>query len=276
MAGRRASSLEGTLRTAILRAVRAAPAAPVEIVAQRVGCHPDTVRRHRPSRPGDKHTVSGLHPEDRAARLAALVGDCPPRLRRRLAVDHEPLVRVQVAARLACPVELLRRLVADCDAAVRHSVANHPDCPPQALERLAGDPNVDIRTKVACRSDCPPRALIRLAGDSQVVVRRSAAEHPSCPAQQVEALAGDVDATVRRAVSRRNDNTAEVLARLAEDENHWTRGNAASRLVCRDLLERLAGGDADRNVRQSARARLLALDRLTSSGPDRSRGMVAG
>ena len=173
MTGRQVSCQESVLRAAILRACRTAPAVAAAAVAGRVGCHPDTVKRHLNDRPSAGPGWRSVHPDDRAGRLAALVGDCPPRLRRRLAVDPEPLVRLQVARGIGCPAELLRRFAADPDAAVRHSAANHPRCPPQALERLAGDPNIDIRRKIACREDCPPRVVVLLADDSDVVARRA-------------------------------------------------------------------------------------------------------
>lgn len=104
-------------RTRILRAARAQPGATLREIAVRVGCHPDTVRRHLPKRP------TGQVPAPRPGSATHRRSGAAPR-RRPVEMRLQAALRRQAAAALAQPGATLQRIAAaagcDVDTVRRH------------------------------------------------------------------------------------------------------------------------------------------------------------
>lgn len=61
-----------------------------------------------------------------------------------LAIDSDPRIRYEVAAKRKCPASVLERLAHDADAAVRLRVAYNAKTPERLLEQLRHDPNESV------------------------------------------------------------------------------------------------------------------------------------
>jgi len=109
---------------------------------------------------------------------------CSLKLRKKLAQDVQPFVRLSVASHLNTPFETLLLLALDSMPEIRsrisdiHKVATNPNTPLSILEVLARDANHNIRGQVAVNPATPFTLLRILATDTARFVRHKVLENP--------------------------------------------------------------------------------------------------
>ena len=259
----------GYLREQILQKSRSSPDASIREIAEAVGCHPETVRRHlryrhRPSMafadvvmnapevdadelldlsavrhadPQTKHLAK--HPQ---RRRLALDGDAETRaiiasqpdvrhaVLNLLSQDYVAEVRAAVARNPRTRRKLLYKLSQDSESLVREALVSHPKI--DSLFRFARDRSPLVReatVPVAGRKNT--KLLEKLSSDPAIGVRVAVAADPSVAQDDLGRLASDPEPEVRAAAAGNTKIDSHNLARLVDDDDVDVRNVARTALA---------------------------------------------
>lgn len=232
-----------------------------------------------PATPVEAVTDFADHPSVLLRRALAARRDLSLRVCVRLACDHDPGVRAELAENPALDDALIRTLADDPDPEVHRRLARHPRIPLDVLTRLArtarigatllprvaaasptevaalaASPDPAARMLVAQRRDLPPGIRDRLAGDRDAKVAKALAPHPGFTEGQLRSMVDRHGVHVLAQVAANPDAPAALLEDLVRHE-------PAVRKVFREVA---------RHPRATAAALLVCL------GDDRARPVAAG
>ncbi|WP_340682623.1 hypothetical protein LCL61_28675 [Amycolatopsis coloradensis] len=180
--------------------------------------------------------------------------DLPREAQHRLAADHIPGVRANLAANPVVVEPILRELANDASADVRRGVAHNPSVPldvltylvestrigPVGLPRvmaatdeelrlLAASPSPRARMLVVQRTALPADVFELLVADDNIDVVKGIAPHPALPANRLRALAARHGPSLFRRLATNPNCDPELLHHMA--------CNATARRVYRAVAE---------------------------------------
>ena len=260
------------LRRAVLRTARACPAMTAAGIARRVGCHPDTVRRHLRNQQTAAAGVRLVRWAPEAALLrAASDPQAPPTLLARLATaaSERAASRTSSWQPASSPPGVLgsgRRaprsaVVNPAPATGWNPSSSKPMSPNRAFTAPGRQPAAG--PVVANPKPAPsggPVPLERIVTNPAVGVEigtallREVAGNPSCPARTLRLLAATQSGLVRARVAGNPASPAGLLHRLAQDHDPSVCAFVALNPNCPpDALGRLAN-DPEAAVRAAAAA----------------------
>lgn len=181
------------------------------------------------------------HPSDLLRWQLASRPDLPHRVYERLAKDHIPGVRYEVAANAATAESLLRELAAaEPDRETRRQLAHNPVIPLDLLVSLAA--TTRIGPTLVARVDTATDAELRtLAASTTKQVRMLVAERPGLPIDLVHLLAADAETNVVKSIAPNLAITGERLRELVAKHGPRLYPRAARNPNCPpDLLHDMA------------------------------------
>ena len=221
--------MKRSIRAEVLRTARAAPHLTGSEIAHKIGCHPDTVRKHLCRPPGWVHYTQrnreARHSDWQHRRRVAETA--PPRLSRRFSADPSEHVRT-TAARTQRHSGVLARLARDPQLRVRAMAARNPAIPQPLLPLLADESSRDLRRHVAENPNCPQRVLLRLAASHDAMIWGAVAGRPDLPREVVAVLAEHPDRGARRIAARHPRCPRRMRRRLRSDPDLLTAASARS------------------------------------------------
>ena len=276
------------LGPAVQRAARSNPAMSAVALAARLGCHPDTVRRHLRGTPRTAHQRRGGRPlrppaqfepieqqPDTIATARRYVADPDGEQWLLDAMRSDPeglrpgmsLVAEVLLTDPSCPPIMVSAITEAGSSLLRERAAEHPNCRRELLNRLSNDFTTEVRVAAAA-NPCNPTATINdYADDASPVKRAAAAAYRRCPPKVLTRLATDPHPAVRAAVASNRNSPPALLTRFAQDPDTDVRIAAGKNLnlptaaAARLAADQLGGvrGSVDHRRDLPAAARRLAM-----------------
>ena len=202
------------------RTARAHPAWSATAIAARVGCHPDTVRRHL-SRSGWEQALE-VSTETRRQREQDWIEASTDRpVLARAAAEPDTRMRRIVAHHASTPPQVLARLTADPDRVTREAAVKNSGCPPPILARCGRFLLAGLLPAVLRHAQCPTRLLRRHAKDPDWLLSAIAAANLAYQAGGEAAVHDLFDGIIGDAVAevRRDEAWQEMVRKHAQSDD---------------------------------------------------------